>query len=231
MFQASADKVKNSLEGLIKIVEEQLGEKTEEVFVGMRRDYRAILGGGEFRDGEMLPRPQRLCRKEIKGVIEGVKKIFEKIANGELDEDDSRIGDVRDEENEEELDGRDVDEKEDETDPDGAATEASRVQSDESEKYAGENENGKEDRLMPDAASPDSTEFKGEEDGEGVVGRDEKMSTSSDTEASDAGTPADISETGDGIAAASDSPSNQLSSGSEHRSDALMADESATSEL
>ena len=214
MFQASADKVKNSLGGLIKIVEEQLGGKMEEVFVNMRRDYRSVLGGGEIQEGEMLPRPQRLCRKEIKGVIEGVKKIFEKIANGELDEDDSQTGDVGDEKDEEEQDDRDIDKKEDETDPDGTSAEASGVQRVKSEKHAGGNENGKEDSPMPDAAaSPDPTESKGQ-DGDGI-GPDEKMSASSDTESSDAGSPAESSETGDGFAA-SDSPSNQLSSGSEH---------------
>ena len=138
MFQASADKVKKSLEGLIKIVEEQLGEKTDEVFVSMRRDYRAVLGGGEVREGEMLPRPQRLCRKEIKGVIEGVQKIFEKVANGELDEDDPQTGDVGDKKNKERGEDRDVDENED------------------------------DDGLIATAASPDPTAESKAEDGEGV---------------------------------------------------------------
>lgn len=222
MFQASADKVKKSLEGLIKIVEEQLGEKTDEVFVSMRRDYRAVLGGGEVQEGQILPRPQRLCRKEIKGVIEGVQKIFEKVVNGELDEDDPQTGDVGDAKNKEEGADGDVDENEDEDDPDGTAA---GVQSDESEKHAGVDENGKEDGLIADAASPDLTESKGE-DGEGV-GRDEKMTTGDTEEASDAGVQAESSESGDDIAA-TESPSNQLSSESEHQGDASMADESAS---
>ncbi|KAL8795726.1 MAG: hypothetical protein Q9195_001777 [Heterodermia aff. obscurata] len=211
MFQASGDKVKNSLEGLIKMVEEQLGEKTDEVFVSMRRDYRAVLGAGESQ-GEILPRPQRLCRKEIKGVIEGVQKIFEKVVNGKLDEDDSQSGDVGDEKNQEEGDDKDADENE--TDTDGTAAKASQVRSDESEKQDGGNENGKEDELMADASSPDPTESKGEDDGDGGVGRDEKTTTS-DTDSSDAGVQDESSDAGDAVSAA-ESPSNQLSSDSEH---------------
>ena len=227
MFEASAAKVKDSLGGLIKTVEEQLGEKTDEVFVSVRRDYRAVLGAGEAQEGQILPRPQRLCRKEIKGVIEGVKKIFEKVINGELDEDDSKTGDVGDEEDDEEGEDRDVDEDEAKTDPDSTATEALKVKGDEAENYRGGNENGKEGGLKTDAASPDPTGFKGE-DGEGV-GHDEKTTTS-DAEASDEGSQAESGESGDG-SAAPESPSNQLSSGSEDQSDASMSDEPASSEL
>ena len=205
MFEASADKVKNSLEGLIKIVEEQLSEKTDEVFVSMRRDYRAVLGAGEVKEGEILPRPQRLCRKEIKGVIEGVQKVFEKVVNGELDENDSQTEDVGDGKNRE---GEDSDVDENETNRDGTAAKAFKVQSDESEKH----ENAKEDRLMTDAALLDPTESK-HEDGE-AAGGDEKMTTS-DAEASDAGVQAESSETEDAITA-TESPSNQLSSESEY---------------
>lgn len=88
MFRASTEKVQMLLGQLIKTVEVQMGEKTDEVFVSMRRDYRAVLGNGEVKEAEILPRPQRLCRKEIKRVIDGVKRIFEKLANGELDGDE-----------------------------------------------------------------------------------------------------------------------------------------------
>ena len=224
MFEASADKVKNSLKGLIKIVEEQLSDKTDEIFVSVRRDYRAVLGAGESQEGQMLPRPQRLCRKEIKGVIEGVRRIFEKVVNGELDDDGSQTGDVGDEKDEDEGNERDPDESDSETNPDRGADEASGIQSDDPEKSGGENESGKEDGLMADAASLDPTESKGE-DGEGV-GRDVKM-TAGDSEASDAEIPV---KTGDGIAATG-SPSNQLSSQPEHPDDATVAYESANSEL
>ena len=209
MFEASAEKVKSSLGGLIKIVEEQLSEKTDEVFVSMRRDYRAVLGAGEVKEGEMLPRPQRLCRKDIKGVIEGVQRIFEKVVNGELDDDDSQAGDVGEGRNRE---GEDSDVDENETNRDGTAAKAFKVSSDELEKHGGVDETGKEDRLMTDAASLDPTEAK-DEDGEGA-GREEKMTTS-DTEASDAGVQAESSDTEDAITA-TESPSNQLSSESEY---------------
>ena len=129
MFQASADRVKISLEQLVKTVEEQLGDKTEEVFVSMRRDYRAVLGAGDVKEGEMLPRPQRLCRKEIKSIIGGIHKIFEKVVNGELDEDEAQLGEEDAVSTKQEEEDKDIDENATETDAEGPAAEASRVKS------------------------------------------------------------------------------------------------------
>ena len=116
MFGESAEKVKSSLSQLIKTVEGQMGDKTDEVFISMRRDYRAVLGDGEIKEAEMLPRPQRLCRKEIKSIIDGVKRIFEKLVNGDLDEDEATLVD-----NEEQAKKRDV-EDEDATETDDNAS-------------------------------------------------------------------------------------------------------------
>ena len=127
MFNESAEKVKDLLDQLIKTVEGQMGDKTDEVFISMRRDYRAVLGDGEIKEAEILPRPQRLCRKEIKGIIDGVKKIFEKLVNGDLDEDETTLA-----ENEEQDRKQDV-KDEDATETDDEASEAMKFKREEPE--------------------------------------------------------------------------------------------------
>ena len=127
MFQSSAKKVKASLEGLVKIIQEQLGDKTDEIFVSMRRDYRAVLGAGEGNGGELLPRPQRLCRREIKAIIDDVQAIFEKVVKGELVEDVVETSEDKEEKKSEEEDSlklaKDEEEKsgEEQDDSDGNA--------------------------------------------------------------------------------------------------------------
>ena len=126
MFNEAGEKVKKSLEQMLKTVEGQMGDKTDEVFISMRRDYRAVLGDGEIREAEILPRPQRLCRKEIKGIIERVKKIFEKLVNGDPDEDETMV------DNEEQDKKQDI-KDEDATESDGETSEAVKAKTEEPE--------------------------------------------------------------------------------------------------
>lgn len=80
MFQQSADQVKRLLEDLAKQVETMMSEKTDDVFIQMQRDYRSVLGGGDtHRDGEILPRVQRLVRKEVMAMIEATEQRFMKV--------------------------------------------------------------------------------------------------------------------------------------------------------
>ena len=81
MFQQSADSVRNRLRDLVKHVDELMSDKTDEVFIQMKRDYRSIVGGANVpQDGELLPKDQRLARKEVMKVIRGVEKTFMKVA-------------------------------------------------------------------------------------------------------------------------------------------------------
>jgi len=89
MFQQSADNVRNRLQAMVKDIEGLMDDKAHEVFTSMKRDYRAVLGGGDVaQEGQMLPREQRLVRREIMGVIDGVEKIFRKVAGLEAEEDE-----------------------------------------------------------------------------------------------------------------------------------------------
>ena len=89
MFQESADNVRKMLVSMVKEVGTMMDDKADEVFVHMKRDYRAVLGGGDVQqDGEILSKTQRLVRKEIMRIIDGVEKIFMRVAGLEVGEDD-----------------------------------------------------------------------------------------------------------------------------------------------
>ncbi|KAL8724724.1 MAG: hypothetical protein Q9166_007785 [cf. Caloplaca sp. 2 TL-2023] len=86
MFRASADQVRRLLKDLVKDVEEQIADKTDEVFIQIKRDYRSVLGGGEVSQGEVLPRVQRQVRKEIKKTIDGVERMMKIVIGLEVDD-------------------------------------------------------------------------------------------------------------------------------------------------
>ncbi|KAL8858213.1 MAG: hypothetical protein Q9178_005225 [Gyalolechia marmorata] len=86
MFQESANEVKRQLEEMVKDVEETLADKTDEVFIQIKRDYRAVLGGGDVPQGEVIPRVQRQVRKEIKKTIDGVERMINVVLGLEVDE-------------------------------------------------------------------------------------------------------------------------------------------------
>lgn len=89
MFQESADNVSNRLKSMIQNVEVLMSDKTDEVFTLMKRDYRSIIGGGDVpQDGQILPRDQRLLRKDIMKVIKGVEKAFMRVAGLSVDDEE-----------------------------------------------------------------------------------------------------------------------------------------------
>ena len=90
MFESSAENVKSRLSIMLKELEAFMNDKADEVYLAMRRDYNSVLGGGEVpQNGEILPKAQRLVRKEMMQIIDGVEKVFSKIAGLEFkDEDD-----------------------------------------------------------------------------------------------------------------------------------------------
>lgn len=73
MFQSSADNIRNRLNTMVKGLETSMLDKADEVFIMVRRDYNSVLGGGELpQAGELLPKTQRLVRKEIMRIMDGV---------------------------------------------------------------------------------------------------------------------------------------------------------------
>ena len=74
MFQSSVDNVRNRLNAMVKGLESTMLDKVDEVFIMVRRDYNSVLGEGEVpQTGELLPKTQRLVRKEIMRIIDGVR--------------------------------------------------------------------------------------------------------------------------------------------------------------
>ncbi len=90
MFQSSAENVQNRLGVMLKELEVDMNDKADEVYIAMRRDYNSVLGGGEVpQNGEILPKTQRLVRREMIRIIDGVEKMFKEIAGLDVkDEDD-----------------------------------------------------------------------------------------------------------------------------------------------
>ena len=89
MFQESADNVRRMLDSMVKEVGAMMDEKADEVFVHIERDYRAVLGGGDVQqDGKILPKTQRLVRKEVMRIIDGVEKVFMRVAGLMVEENE-----------------------------------------------------------------------------------------------------------------------------------------------
>lgn len=89
MFQSSADNVKSRLSVMLKELEVLMNDKADEVYIAIRRDYNTVLGGGEVpQNGEILPKTQRLVRKEMMRIIDGAEKVFSKIAGLDLKDED-----------------------------------------------------------------------------------------------------------------------------------------------
>ncbi|KAL8853712.1 MAG: hypothetical protein Q9221_001523 [Calogaya cf. arnoldii] len=86
MFKASADEVRKQLQAMVKDAEETLADKTDEVFIQIKRDYRTVLGGEDVPQGEVIPRVQRLVRKEIKKTIEGVERMMNIVLGHEVED-------------------------------------------------------------------------------------------------------------------------------------------------
>ena len=106
MFQQSVDEVRSQLKTLLKDLEAKMNDKTDEIFVSIKRDYRAVLGGGEgVPQGQLLPRSERLSRKEILRIIDGIEAVFRRIAEGVVLEEEADGEATTDEHKVEQLSG------------------------------------------------------------------------------------------------------------------------------
>lgn len=86
MFAESAEAAQKRLEALVKQVEAMMSERVMEVFVAMRRDYRSVLGGAEETQGELLPKAERLIRKELIRILGDIEGIFTDVLDGKVGE-------------------------------------------------------------------------------------------------------------------------------------------------
>lgn len=86
MFFESAEAAQKRLEALVKQVEAMMSERVMEVFFAMRRDYRSVLGGAEESQGELLPKAERLMRKEVIRILEDIERMFTDVLDGKVGE-------------------------------------------------------------------------------------------------------------------------------------------------
>lgn len=86
MFAESAEAAQKRLEALVKQVEAMMSERVMQVFVAMRRDYRSVLGGAEETQGELLPKAERLMRKELIRILGDIERIFTDVLDGKVEE-------------------------------------------------------------------------------------------------------------------------------------------------
>jgi hypothetical protein len=63
--------VKHLIHGILKEVKALLEEKTDEVFMAIKRDYTGVIVGQEGNDSKFLPVEQRMMRKSVFEITEG----------------------------------------------------------------------------------------------------------------------------------------------------------------
>ncbi|KAG9597087.1 hypothetical protein KCU86_g8346, partial [Aureobasidium melanogenum] len=81
MFQRATQVVRNMITDLFKDVEEHMANRTDQVFVGMRRDYLQVLSNVRV-DDIMMPEWERSLRGTVEDVIHQSDEGFEAILEG-----------------------------------------------------------------------------------------------------------------------------------------------------
>ncbi|KAG9961586.1 hypothetical protein KCU61_g5414, partial [Aureobasidium melanogenum] len=81
MFQRATQVVRNMITDLVKDVEEHMANRTDQVFVGMRRDYLQVLSNVRV-DDIMMPKWERSLRGTVEDVIHQSEEGFEAILEG-----------------------------------------------------------------------------------------------------------------------------------------------------
>lgn len=98
MFQRATQVVRNMIMDLAKDVEEHMANRTDQVFVGMRRDYLQVLSNVHVDDITM-PKWERSLRNKIEDIIQQSEENFEAILEGRevaVSEDEATAGAVKD---------------------------------------------------------------------------------------------------------------------------------------
>jgi hypothetical protein len=94
MFQRATQVVRNMIMDLIKDVEEHMANRTDQVFVGMRRDYLQVLSNVRVDDVTM-PKWERSLRSTIEDIIQQSEENFQAILEGRevaVPEDEAAAG-------------------------------------------------------------------------------------------------------------------------------------------
>jgi hypothetical protein len=79
MFDEAVQHVQGLLKQLLKEVKEEMLTKVDHIFVGLERDYTAVVVGQEQGyTTPVLPREQRAIRKSVLGIVDGAELVFKR---------------------------------------------------------------------------------------------------------------------------------------------------------
>lgn len=81
MFQKATQVVRGMLTDMCKLVEERMADRTDQVFVGLRRDYLQVLSNVRVNDITM-PKWERSLRSKIEEIIQRSEDAFEAVLDG-----------------------------------------------------------------------------------------------------------------------------------------------------
>ncbi|KAL1602564.1 hypothetical protein SLS60_005980 [Paraconiothyrium brasiliense] len=87
MFPAATRAVEMSLLRMCNGLEQEMADKADEIFRMMRNDYMRVLGGVQVAR-DVMNTPERSLRAEVMAQLKQIDLQFERIANGDLTEDD-----------------------------------------------------------------------------------------------------------------------------------------------
>jgi len=87
MFKKSVDEVKQRLNEMCRGLDRSMADKSDEIFVAMRRDYMSLIGGAQVNQDVVMPKVERALRAEIKAMLMSADDDFKGPATGEIEPD------------------------------------------------------------------------------------------------------------------------------------------------
>ncbi|KAI9785143.1 MAG: hypothetical protein M1839_000781 [Geoglossum umbratile] len=82
MFKKSTDEVRRHLGKMLSSVQETVANRTEKVFLLIKRDYMSVLGGGSSTQ-ELMPKEERLARRGAEDIVRKYDRDWQELANVE----------------------------------------------------------------------------------------------------------------------------------------------------
>ncbi|OCK74971.1 hypothetical protein K432DRAFT_409418 [Lepidopterella palustris CBS 459.81] len=85
MFNRATETVKACLVSMCRDVEEQMSNKTDEIFQQMRKDYMTTIGGAHLPQGTIIPKAERVV-KDILNVLNTADGMFKEVLEGSVED-------------------------------------------------------------------------------------------------------------------------------------------------
>ena len=99
MFDESSEGVKDLLTAMLKEAKKSLMDKTDEIFMALKRDYTGVVVGQDEGDqAQLLPREQRALRKAVLDIVDGAELAFKRAVGLEPEEEPEETSEAGDKE-------------------------------------------------------------------------------------------------------------------------------------